>query len=411
MKKKRVKRNEENFNNFNFSPNEGRIAMIQMLIPLGLDAIRDALQQEVEALAGGKYERNDSNANRWGSNPGSVFLGDQKVGLRIPRLRNRKTNQEIPLQSYEALQNPSTINDAVLRRVINGISCRKYEQAVQSIPETFGISKDAISNKFVRASSKKLNDLLNRDLSKEDIAAIFMDGKLFAENEIVVALGVNIAGEKKVLGFIETSTENTLVIKEFLQGLIDRGLSTEHKILFIIDGAKGLSKGIKAIFGKDSFIQRCQWHKRENIVSYLPKMHQQSVRKKLQDAYKKPTYLGAKSALGKIRKELQLLNASAVNSLDEGLEETLTLHRLDMAQELGRSFKTTNCIENFNRQLEIYTGRVCYWKNSKQRQRWFATAALEIEPRLIKVSGHKYLQRLRDMMNAKMNKTDTKLAA
>ena len=197
-----------------------------------------------------------------------------------------------------------------------------------------------------------------------------------------------------------------------MRGLVDhQGLPVDEEILFIIDGAKGLRKGIKSVFGAKAVIQRCQWHKRENIMSYLPKTHKSRMRRKLQKAYECPTYKEAKSALIVIGKELKLMNESAYRSLEEGLEETLTLHRIDMFTELGRSFKTTNCIESFNRQLEIYTGRVSYWKNSNQRQRWLATAVLEIEPRLNKVQGHKYLSQLREVMKAKNVEIKTKKAA
>jgi len=412
MRRKTIKQETENDNTFEFKPDEAKIAMIKMLIPLGLEAIKDTLQQEVEALAGQRYERDDSPIKRWGSNPGSAFLGNQKVEISVPRVRNTVTNEEVPLKSYEALQRPSVIDNSILSMVINGVSCRKYERVAEQIPETFGIKKTSVSKKFIRSSAKKLRDLMERNLSMEDIVAIFIDGKTFAENEIVVAMGVTIEGEKKILGFVETSTENTRVVKEFLRHLVEvQGLSIKNEILFIVDGAKGLSKGIKSIFGTKAVIQRCQWHKRENIVSYLPKEHQRRMRKKLQDAYKLHRYQDAKAALELIGKELKLMNESALRSLEEGLEQTLTLHKLDMYNELGTSFKTTNCIENFNRQLEIYTGRVSYWKNSNQRQRWFATATLEIEPRLRKVKGCKYLTLLREVMKMKCKEIEEKLAA
>jgi len=413
MRKKRLKQDEQNDNRqFNYSVDEAKIAMIQMLLPLGLEAIKDTLLQEVQSLAGQRYEHSDRAVKRWGSNPGSVFLGNQKVDITVPRIRNTDTNKEVPLKSYEALQSPTVVDNAVLAMMVNGISCRKYERAAESIPETFGIKKSAVSKKFIKASSKKLKELLERDLSKEDIVAIFIDGKSFAENQIVLAMGITLKGEKKILGFVETSTENGKVIKEFLKGLVeDQGLAVDEEILFIIDGAKGLSKGIKKVFGKKAVIQRCQWHKRENVMSYLPKMHKSRMRKKLQKAYEMARYTEAKAALKVIGKELKLMNESAARSLEEGLEETLTLHKLDMFDELGTSFKTTNCIESFNRQLEIYTGRVSYWKNSNQRQRWLATAVLEVEPRLNKVKGYKHLGRLREVMKKKNIEINMKKAA
>lgn len=187
--------------------------------------------------------------------------------------------------------------------------------------------------------------------------------------------------------------------KEFLQRLIGRGLRVEQEILFVIDGAKGLRKAIREVFKDQALIQRCQWHKRENVVSYLGKEDQEHYRRQLQAAYELPTYEKAKSRLLAIKKELEKLNLSAASSLEEGLEETLTLHRLKLFPELGISFKTTNMLENINSMLELTTGRVSYWHHSEHRQRWVATALLEIEPRLHPVKGCRFLTALRDAMH------------
>jgi len=378
---------------------ESRLSMIQMLIPLGLRAVEEELQAEVRAkVGGGRYDRTGSGNKRWGQNPGSVFVGDQKLKINVPRVRNVRAGQEVPLRSYERLQDPTYLDELALSRVINGISQGKYERAAEHVPETFGIKKSSISRKFIRASAKRLESFLSRNLSGYDIVAIFIDGKFFADNEMVIALGVTITGEKVVLGFIETSTENHVVCRDFLNGLKNRGLKLDQEILFVIDGGKGIYKGIQEVMSENALIARCQWHKRENVLKYLAKEKRDIFRRKLQSAYEQTSYELAKKALGAIRQELRLINESAVNSLDEGLEETLTLHRLGMFEKLGKSFKTTNCIENVNKSLELYTGRVTRWQNSDQRRRWVATALLEIEPRLNCVMGYEHLKELRLVM-------------
>jgi transposase-like protein len=285
-----------------------------------------------------------------------------------------------------------------LSRVIHGMSQRNYEKAAIHVPETFGIKKTSTCRRFIRASGKKLKEFMERDLSEHDIVAIFMDGKHFAGNEIVIALGVTLAGEKIILGMIETSTENHLVCKKFLLGLKDRGLNLDNEILFILDGGKGLNKGVNDVMKEKALIQRCQWHKRENVVSHLDKKNQDSFRGKLQAAYNLPTYEKARDRLNSIGRELKLLNKSALASLHEGLEETLTLHSLGVFGKLGESFKTTNCIENVNKQLATHTDRVDRWQNSDQRQRWVATTLLLIEPRLKKVKGYQHMGQLREAM-------------
>ena len=376
----------------------GRIELIQQLIPLGLEAVNQELQAEVTRLVGGqKHQRTGTKPNRWGSNPGSVVLGGQKVAIEVPRVRER--GQEVPLETYQQLRQSTGFDERVFSHLIHGLSAKRYEQASELIPQTFGIKKSSVSRRFKNATEKRLRELCERDLGEYDIVAVFIDGKHLGETDIVIALGITIEGDKIPLGFIETSTENSTVCKDFVNDLVERGLNVEQEMLFIIDGAKGLHKGIKAVLGKKAIVQRCQWHKRENVLSYLPKNLQSKFRNKLQSAYEKPTYEKAKAKLMTIRKELKLINESAVTSLDEGLEETLTLHNLGLFKQLGRSLKTTNCIENLNRQIQSYTRRVCRWQNSDQRRRWIASALLEIEPGLNKVAGYKSLVLLREKMS------------
>lgn len=386
---------------------EWRAEMIQRLIPIGLEALEYLLEEEVRSLVGDKYERGGQ-GNRWGKNPGWAYLGDQKVHVQVPRVRGKDGKAEMALESYEAIRKPGLIDETALNRVILGLSQRNYKKAVLKAPETFGINKSSVSRKFVKASARKLREFLERDLSGHDIVAIVMDGKTFAQNQVVIALGVTLEGEKVLLGFVEASTENHRICREFLRGLLDRGLRVDNEILFVIDGAKGLRKGIEEVFEGRGLVQRCQWHKRENVLKYLGKSDQEFYRGKLQAAYEQPTYEKAKSRLLAIGRELEKVNLSAARSLEEGLEETLTLHRMKLFLELGISLKTTNVIENVNSLLEVKTGRVNYWHSSNHRQRWVATALLEIEPRLRPIKGCKYLPALREAMKKEVQQKQAK---
>jgi putative transposase len=375
-----------------------RCRLIQMLVPVGLAWAEQEMKAEVEAVAGPRYRRGGE-VDRWGWNPGSVYLGDQKVAVGVPRLRNRRSNEEIGLRSYEELQNPGFIDEMALRRVLKGLSQRSYEEAALTVPATFGIKKNSVSKRFIKASGRKLRDFLERDLGGYDIVALVLDGKTYAGTQVVVAMGVTMKGEKIILGFTEASTENYTICKEFLNRLINRGLKTDQNILVVLDGAKGLRKGVLEVFQEKAFIQRCQWHKRENVVRHLDREHQVYFRRKLQAAYEQPTYGKAKARLDVIRRELTPINESAVASLDEGLEETLTLHKLKMFTKIGISLKTTNCLENVNKQLDRRTGRVDRWRNSDQKRRWIASALCDIEPRLRLIKGREFLPTLRDMMH------------
>lgn len=376
---------------------ELKMAAIQMLIPLGLAKVQEELIAEAQRLSGPRYARGKA-LSSWGKNPGSVYLGDQKVSVEVPRVRNRQTNHEVSLESYERLQDPGIFNGVAFARVINGLSQGKYARAALSVPETFGISKSSLSKSFIRATAVKLRTLMERDLSSHDIVAIFMDGKFFAGSDMIIAVGVTLTGEKVILGFVEASTENHVVCREFLNRLIDRGLCVDQEILFIIDGGKGLRKGILEVFEKRALIQRCQWHKRENVLKYVCEKTKTTYRPKLQAAYEQPTYAKAKSRLLAIQRDLGRLTICAARSLEEGLEETLTLHRLGMFVKLGVHFKTTNCVETVNKALQLYTGRVSRWHHSDHRQRWVAAALLEIEPTMRKIKAFEYLPQLREAM-------------
>ena len=374
-----------------------RVEMIQALIPIGLMAVAEQLKEEVKHLTGERYSRQGGlpGHHRWGSQPRSIYLSDQKMRIDVTRVRNSVKNEEVPLNTCQALQSPRQADEGLLRRILLGLSCRNYESCAEATPEAFGLSCSTVSRRFIQASSRKLKDLVERDLSAYDFVALFIDGKSFAEDEMIIALGVTSKGEKIPLGFIQAATENERVVKSFLNGLLGRGLSIEEGILCIIDGAKGLYSAIRKVFTDRALIQRCQWHKRENVVSYLPKSLQAIWRRRLQKAYEKSTYEEARNALNRLKPELKLLNESALASLEEGLEETLTLHRLGLFTQLGISLKTTNCIESVMSMVGQYTDKVDYWKNSSQKHRWIASALLEIEPRLRRIKGYRYLPLLR----------------
>lgn len=374
-----------------------RLGMMQLLVPVGLAAVEEEMQAEVSNQAGKKYSRM-GNVDRWGYNDGSVYIGDQKLAVRVPRIRNRQSNQEVPLLSYQGLQNPQIIDEMTLQRVLKGISQRQYEEAAIRVPATFGIKKTSVSKRFIKASARKLRAFLERDLSVYDFVALILDGKTYAETQIIVAMGVTMKGEKILLGFTEASTENYVICKEFINRLINRGLNVEQEMLVVLDGAKGLRKGVLEVLGDKAFIQRCQWHKRENVIRHLDRDKQDYFRRKLQAAYEQPTYEKAKSRLDIIRRELMPINESAAASLDEGLEETLTLHILRMFTKIGISLKTTNCLENVNKHLGRYTWKVAYWRGSDQKRRWIGAALSEIEPKLRLIKGREFLPTLRDMM-------------
>lgn len=380
-----------------------RVSLIQALIPVALEEVNKNLQKEVLLLAGERHSRG-SNNGRWGKQNGSIYLSDQKVPIKVPRVRSKKANIEVPLSYYQKLQEPYREDEQVFKKLLNGLSTHKYRESSELVPEVFGMSATSVSRKFKYASRAKLKELQERQLDKYDFVAIFVDGKRYAKDGLMVIMGITKEGHKIMLGIEQMATENHRPIRQSFEKLIERGLKYEDGILFIIDGSKGIYKAIRSAFPTCGVIHRCHYHKIEDVVSYLPKGIQTIWRKKLRDAYKLVRYEAARNALNKLYDELYDMNPSAASSLKEGFEETLTLHRLELHAELGKSMSSTNCIESVLSQLGQYTDKVDRWRGGNHIQRWAASGLLALEPRLRKIRGYRHLNLLKTKLQEEVEK-------
>ncbi len=191
---------------------DGRIEAIQLLIPLGLQAVAEELERAVVELAGARYQRKaaEQPLRRWGSQRGSVYLGDQKLPVDVPRVRDIDNGSEISLSAYQALQAPRHLDEGLLRRMLKGIATRNYEACAETVPETFGLSSSTVSRRYVKATARKLAQFQERSLAAHDLVALFLDGKSFADEQIIIALGVTLDGQKMVLsGFPNVETLST----------------------------------------------------------------------------------------------------------------------------------------------------------------------------------------------------------
>jgi putative transposase len=384
-----------------------RVSFIQALIPVGLDAVNKQLQQDVLMLAGKRYSRGKENV-RWTKQGGSVYLLDQKVPVTVPRVRNKIRNAEVPLPTYQKLQDPYREKEQLFKKLLNGLSTHRYQECAELAPEVFGISASNLSKRFKHITAAKLEELQERRLDNHDFVTVFVDGKRYADDGIVVVLGITVEGKKIALGIEQMATENSRSMEQFFEHLKERGLRHDEGILFIVDGSKGLIKAIERIFKTSGIIHRCHYHKIENVVSYLPKGMQMVWRTKLREAYRHTSYEAAKRALDKLKAELRNINPSAERSLNEGLEETLSLHSLGLYAELGRSFASTNCIESVMSQLGQYTDKVDRWRGGDHIQRWAAAGLLELEPRLRKVCGFRSLKLLKEKLRQEAEKREKK---
>jgi transposase-like protein len=293
----------------------------------GLKIIQVVIEDEVTRRVGPRHHPEAaSGCLRWGQQPGYVNFCGQKVRIHRPRVRTRE-GQEVELESYARMQHDGRRQRAVREGIVAGLSTRNYRRAVQSVLDGYGIEKSSVSREFVHASAAQLKELCERNLGELDVVAILIDGISLGKQVLVVPLGIESSGKKQVLGVWQGATENTAVVKDLLEDLVARRLSTERQYLFVIDGAKALRTAIERVFGDRVEVQQCQLHKRPNVAEYLPKNAQGDYDRRIRNAYAMTGYAEAKAELEKIVRQLERVNPSAARSLEEGLEETLTVHR------------------------------------------------------------------------------------
>lgn len=396
-------------------PFEVKLHLLQHYMELSRLLITEVLEEEVQEKTGPRYSHNkphDGQYHRWGSNPGSVRVGDEKLRLQVPRIYDTEAKQSVPLERYRELRDLPAVNDQILTAVLLGLSTGDYHRVAQELTDSFGLSRSSVSARFIEASAQRLQAFQERKLTDYDFVGLLVDGKTIAKQQMIIALGITAEGEKILLDFVQATTENAKSIQELFRRLLDRGFDPGDGILVVIDGSKGLRKAVDEVFGDHCVVQRCQFHKRENVVSYLDDADQATYRDRLNRAYRLPDYQEARAALDTIHADLERLNQSAAHSLQEGLEETVTLQRLGLVPRFHQTFATTNAIENVNMLIGKYVGKVTYWQSSEQRHRWLASALLEIEQRMRRINHYRDLGTLqtavKKALEKRKNTQDTK---
>ena len=378
----------------------------------GLALMNLVMEEEVRQLAGERYQpQPDRQVQRWGKEAGYCVVDGQKVPIERSRLRT-KDNREQRLGSYEMFQRSTPLEQAVWEKMMRGLSTRNYGAVVKDFQEAYGIEKSAVSENFIEASRQKLKELMERPLGDLQLCAVLIDGTPFHDRQMIVALGINVDGRKTVLGLREGASENATVVSELLEDLARRGLDFSLPRLYVLDGGKALAAAVRRHAGEAGLIQRCQVHKCRNVIDHLPEEHKATVKKKLQNAYLMIEYADAKRALERLHRELLDINPSAARSLEEGLEETLTVHRLRVTPRLRRTLSNTNVIESAFSIVETVCRNVKRWRPGDQIERWVGSGLLVAERQFRKVTGHREIpQFLTSLANAVPKKPVAKGAA
>jgi len=373
----------------------------RLCLQAGTAAIEAMLAADAEQLCGKRYQRHaDRQGHRWGTVGSEVGWHGGKAAIRRPRVRQRGGG-ELELPSWSAIQKADLLSRWAFNQMLIGVATRKYARSVRLADGDLAgqarraTTKSSVSRRFVALSTAKLKEWLAADLSGLDLLVIQIDGLRVGDHVLVAAIGMDGAGDKHVLSLALGATENAAVVKALLADLVERGLRPDIARLFILDGAKALSRAVRDTFGDFALIQRCQVHKGRNIIERLaPSLHA-GVKKVLRQAWDSPTAEQAERVLKNLARRLDHDAPGVSASILEGLDEMLTVIRLGLPNELRRSLSCTNAIESLMAVLRQVCRNVKHWRDARMALRWTATAMLEAEKSFRRLKAHKQLPLLR----------------
>lgn len=370
-----------------------REGLLALSVSVGLAVMAEMMEAEVVAKVGPKHAKIPGRtAVRHTAATGSVVLGGRKVPVSRPRVRTADRTAEVPLDTYRQFADEDLLDGLIFERMLAGLATRRHTMAGEPVGQAVveqarSTSKSAVSRRFIKRTAKELEELMARDLSELDVAALMIDGMYFAEHLCVVALAVTVDGTKVPVGLWLGDTENTTVVKSLLADLVARGMDAEQGLLVVIDGAKALAAAVKRVFGDRALVQRCVLHKRRNVVDHLPKSQQRFVDRKLAKAFAALDPDAGLAAARALARSLEDQHPDAAASLREGLEQMFTVRRLGVGDRLARSLSCTNAIESMISIARDVTRNVKNWHDGKMVKRWMAAGMVQAERSFRRIKG------------------------
>jgi transposase-like protein len=368
----------------------GKRALDAAMLEIGRLTAEAIMYMEREERAGADYHPTSPDLYKWASQPGSIYLGDQKISVEHSRLRGPQG--EVALSTYEQLKQRGGFSEELLGQVLRGMSARQYEQTVTEACKAFGVTPSSVSRHLVEATARQLGQFKERRLDDFELFAIFLDTVHRGGQAFIVALGIDRKGSKSCLGFWEGATENHEICEQLLQDLERRGLKLCRRVLHVTDGGGGIIKALKDRYGNKLIHQRCTIHKDRNIQRHLSKKYRKEAHRRFTTALEQNSYKDAKKMLKQFESWLRGINESAADSLLEAFEEILTLHKLKVPALLRKTLHSTNPIESMFSMVCDCEGNIKRYRTSKMRQRWLAAVLLHCERRFRRVKGHEAIE-------------------
>ncbi len=365
---------------------KGKAGFDVYMIEMGRMMAETIMYIDREEIAGPDYHPYNSDIQKWASQAGSVYIGDQKIKIEHPRLRGPEG--EIALRSYEKLKEREQFSQELLNKVLRGISSRKYAETVVDAAGAFGVSASSVSRHIVEATAKQLREFKERELSEYKPFAIFLDTIHRGGEAFIIGLGIDTKGIKKVLGFWQGATENHAICEELFGDIEHRGMALTQEIIWITDGGKGIIKALRKRFGKKLIHQRCTIHKDRNIQRHLAKKYRKEAHRRFRTALEQNSYEDASQMLLNMEQWLRSINESAADSLMEAIEEILTVHKLKVPGLLRKTLHSTNPIESMFSIVRNAEDNIKRYRNSRMMQRWLGSVLLYSEKRFRRIKGY-----------------------
>jgi putative transposase len=399
-----------------------KTSLLDLVLSSGLKMLEVLLEQEREELCGARYRHDpERQVTRAGYAAGELVLGGRRVSVKRPRARTTEgkdkggKGKEVPLPSWEKFAEEDPLTARAVEQMVLGVATRKYGRSLEAMPpgvKSRGTSKSAVSRRFVEATTEGLETWLKRKLSDLSLAVLMLDGIVCGEHTALVALGIDEQGAKHILGVWEGATENAVACQGLLSDLVERGLDTKRTMLVVIDGSKSLAKAVRDTFGKRALIQRCQVHKKRNVLEHLPEKARASTGATISTAYACSDPTRALDILNKLARQLEHKHPSAAASLREGLAETLTVLSFKLDDEaLRRTLVTTNPIENLNSVLRRIHRNVKRWRDGTMVLRWVGVGLQEATKGFRRLKGHAGMPKLLAALRAHDARLDGALAS
>lgn len=359
-----------------------RAGMMEVIVTAGIKVVEAMLEEDRVRLCGPKHARTPGRKiTRGGTIGGELVLGGRRVAIRRPRAR-RVDGGEVRLPVYETLGSEDPLQRRAVEQMLVGVATRKYSRSIESLPDTIatrGTSKSAVSRRFVARTQAELDAWARRPLGELDLVALMIDGIGLGEHTLVVALGIDATGQKHALAIREGSTENASLCRSMLADLVTRGVPADRAILVVLDGGTGARSAVKHVFGEYGIVQRCQVHKKRNVLDHLPDHAKPHVDAAMRQAYGLLDHDKAQAQLERLARSLEEQHPGAAASLREGLDETLTVLRLGIGPTLRKSLATTNPIESTFSTVRRVSRRVTRWQSGTMALRWVLAGLLEAE--------------------------------